>query len=83
MSERGLVKKLEITGVKKRFDGDTDPHYHVRCTECGSIGDVKMLVDRNFVEGIRSTSDFDIQGYNLEFIGKCPECRGTADESVH
>ena len=75
MSEQGWIKKLEITGVKKRFDGDIKPHYHVRCIGCGTIGDVEMRFEGNMKEGIESASGFDIMGYNLEFLGKCPACK--------
>ena len=32
LSSDGLIKKLEIGGAQKRFDGDLSDHHHVRCT---------------------------------------------------
>jgi Fur family ferric uptake transcriptional regulator len=31
MAESGMIVKLEVGGVQKRFDADTTPHYHIRC----------------------------------------------------
>ena len=31
MAQRGMIRKLELTGRQKRFDGETVPHHHLRC----------------------------------------------------
>ncbi|MFC1715463.1 transcriptional repressor, partial [Candidatus Poribacteria bacterium] len=42
LSKAGIVKKLELGGARKRFDGYSEDHYHVRCTGCGRLEDVPL-----------------------------------------
>ncbi len=78
LSELGMVLKLEVGGTQKRFDGNVENHYHVRCTDCGSVGDLHMAPDHEIEEKAQSHTDFQIKRHSLEFIGVCPECRGAA-----
>ena len=39
-SRAGLVRKLDCGGELKRFDGNIDPHPHMRCPACGSVTDL-------------------------------------------
>ena len=40
LSEMGLIKKLVGCGRQRRFDGDIENHYHIRCVKCGKIDDL-------------------------------------------
>jgi len=40
LSECGIITKLETGGKQKRFDGNTSPHYHIRCNTCGRVDDI-------------------------------------------
>ncbi|MBW2172694.1 MAG: transcriptional repressor, partial [Deltaproteobacteria bacterium] len=42
LSRLGMIHKLELGGMQKRFDGKTQDHYHLRCLRCGRIDDVPM-----------------------------------------
>ncbi len=73
LAETGEILKLESAGNTKRFDGDTSWHQHVRCTQCGCIGDVMQpqaipTTDNVCVEG------FFITGARIEYDGVCAQC---------
>ena len=75
LCQHGLVRKLELGGSQRRYDGDINEHYHVRCIHCGRVGDVEvtaMSVVEHFHPEHR---DFEIIGHRLDFIGICSECK--------
>lgn len=74
LSSLGLVRKLENAAGQKRFDGDVSPHHHIRCENCGKVGDIFDAPDVSGIEG-QVTSDFRITGLSLEFSGVCPQCQ--------
>ncbi len=80
MSEEGLVKKLEIPGREKRWDGDTSTHYHFRCTICGRVYDIFMHEnDIHRIENIikkYTMENSEIKDINLEVVGVCNICQG-------
>ena len=75
LSEQGLIKKLELSGTQKRFDGTLSEHYHVRCFKCGRISDVSMKTLTALDEKLSEICDYEIVGHRLEFIGLCPKCK--------
>ncbi len=80
LSSRGLIRKLELGGSQRRFDGDIRNHYHVRCVCCGHVEDVPVEPVAELENVLRGLSDFEVIGHRLEFIGLCPECKkGEAD----
>ncbi len=79
MAERGLIRKLEVGGSQKRFDGETSKHHHVRCTECNRVDDVEMDRDSGLQRFLCDTAGYDVVSYHVEFLGLCPRCR-EADE---
>lgn len=83
LAKKGIIRKLEIGGAQKRFDGDLDNHQHIRCTECGRIDDLPdgtavTHCDREILEG----TGYEIIERRVEFLGICPGCRARRDESV-
>ena len=75
LSERGLVRKIELGNAQRRFDGETSEHYHVRCLNCGRVDDVALEPITALEESVRRVTDYQILGHQLEFTGLCPECR--------
>jgi Fe2+ or Zn2+ uptake regulation protein len=74
LSELGEIQKLEFGGTIKRFDGYSEPHYHIRCNLCDCIDDAPMSLLRDIEDRVSSVTDYRIIGHRLEFIGLCPEC---------
>ena len=75
LSNQGLISKLEQSGSQKRFDGDTEPHYHFRCLECDRVEDVPGWPVQGIDDIIEILSGYLITGHRLELVGFCPECR--------
>lgn len=78
LAAHGLIRKLELPGQQRRFDGDTSEHYHIRCLACGQVDDIPgpLLVQ---VRQLPDTlNNYTILGHRLELIGLCPRCRETA-----
>lgn len=75
LSEQGVVRKIQVAGTQMRFDGNVEPHNHVRCRVCGRVDDISALAP-----DIGSFAPEDTRGYaitecNLEFVGVCPQCQ--------
>jgi Fur family ferric uptake transcriptional regulator len=73
LSEMGFIQKLEMAGLQKRFDGNPEPHYHIRCLNCGCVRDVDVEMKLDMMK--KNMSGFLVQGYRLEFVGVCPDCQ--------
>ena len=74
LCELGEIQKLEFGGTLKRFDGDSHPHYHIRCTLCDRVDNVELEPVKDIEAQITDVTDYKIFGHRLEFIGLCPEC---------
>ncbi len=74
LSSHGYIRRLEISGDKRRYCGNPEKHHHIRCIKCGCIKDVwddplKEVKEKINIEG------FKLIDYNLELFGLCPECQ--------
>ena len=74
LTNQGIIRKLSTGIGPDRFDGNTSPHYHVLCIECGSVLDLDMEnIDHiNTLAG--SQFDGEIYGHVTYFLGKCRNC---------
>ncbi len=75
LSERGVILKLDLAGSQRRYDGNTDSHYHVRCMGCGRVDDAGVEPVAELDKASRKVSGYRIIGHKLEFIGICPGCQ--------
>lgn len=75
LSEAGLIKKLEISGRKKRFDWDLDAHSHIVCVRCHRVDNIDTTaVQIDAASSIQQTG-YNLSGLRIEFFGLCPACR--------
>jgi Fur family ferric uptake transcriptional regulator len=82
LTSQGVIQKIETEGSQKRFDGNPQPHYHVRCIQCGTLEDVQIQPLPSAEEVVENSRGYEIYGFKLEFIGICPECKeGSASET--
>ncbi len=75
LSDSGIIQKLDIGGTQKRFDGNADTHYHIRCLFCGRVDDLSLDPDFNLEEQANNLTEFEILRHSLEFQGICPACK--------
>ena len=73
--QEGKVARLELGGAQARFDADTHPHYHVRCSACGRVDDVAAKALEALLLPQVQRLDYEITGVHVEFEGRCAECR--------
>lgn len=74
LSELGEITKLEFGGTLKRFDWDTEDHYHIRCNLCDRVDNVPMPHLGDLENRMSRDTEYRIIGHRLEFYGLCPEC---------
>jgi len=75
LSRSGLIQKLKLGAQQRRFDGNVERHYHVRCMRCGSVDDVAVEPMSSLEDTARRGSDYEITGHHVEFVGFCPTCK--------
>lgn len=75
LAEHGLIRRMWEVGAPRRYDGELADHYHIVCERCGRVDDVSLRAVDGFLDEVRRTSDYDVQGYRLGFFGLCPNCR--------
>lgn len=73
LAETGEILKLEAAGSIRRFDGDIRPHQHIRCTNCGRVGDVMPSVPVPDIAGLQ-VEGFTATRARVEFEGVCDAC---------
>ncbi len=80
LSESGVIKKLELGGAQKLFDGKAEAHYHARCIRCGRVDDVSGDLGPIISDVFRDVSDYEIIGHQLLLTGLCPDCKSHREE---
>jgi Fur family ferric uptake transcriptional regulator len=75
LSALGEIQRLEAGGALRRFDGNPENHYHIRCTCCGKMVDAPCEVLDSLEEKLNGVAGFSVFGHSLEFLGLCAECR--------
>lgn len=70
-----IIKKLEVGGHQKRFDGNADTHYHVRCLDCGRVDDVGLPPRSDMEKKVAMDTGYEITDHHVEFTGYCRRCR--------
>jgi len=82
--ETGDALELNLgDGASARYDGNTSHHDHVVCVDCGRAIDVpRGNVPPPNVSGLARRTGFAIDGYDLQFRGRCPDCRKTSTTST-
>lgn len=73
--DTGLVTELTYGDSSSRFDFRTNPHYHIICTECGTITDFEYpaLEEVEHLAGL--LTGYEVNGHRLELYGRCPNCQ--------
>ena len=80
LSESGVIRKLELGGSQRLFDGKAGGHYHVRCIRCGRVDDVSGDLSPIISDILRDVSDYEIIGHRLLLTGLCPGCKSHREE---
>ena len=71
----GAIMRLSFAGGEDRFDYNAEPHYHVRCTACGKVDDVKMPFLFGLEDTVEDACGYALSAHDIEFKGVCPDCK--------
>ena len=74
LCQEGLIRKMEMGGPQRRFDGHAENHYHFKCLICGGVTDITKGPLKEIEEVLAKTFPNQIQGHRLELTGRCPSC---------
>lgn len=74
LAEKGIIRKLEVGGEQKRFDGDTSQHYHIRCVKCNRVEDVFIARNKDLEKSAASCCSYKILDHHVQFTGICSRC---------
>ena len=74
LSDMGRLMKINIANGKDRYDGRTDLHYHMTCTNCGRVFDVELDFEEDITKKILSNEGHTITGVTLNLSGICRSC---------
>ena len=77
--ELGELKVLIVDELRRRYDVNTQPHYHAVCRRCHSIRDVPSeSAGVPAVSSFQLEADFQVESVSLELIGLCGNCAAAA-----
>jgi len=74
LTEEGKISEVVLEDNIKRYDGNTDDHYHCICESCGRIFDVSLDAEPLVNELAEQIRDFTIDSHKIEFYGHCENC---------
>ena len=73
--EQGLIISLGTVNGTERFDGNTAPHVHYICTQCGRVLDLDgIAVPEELNSAVAYSTGGLVSGCQLTFTGKCNHC---------
>jgi len=73
---QGKIKELKFEGEDfSRFDGNTSPHYHFRCLNCGRIYDIEISPLKDCEKLVAQLSGHDIHFHEIFYFGICKRCK--------
>jgi Fur family ferric uptake transcriptional regulator len=78
LTEKGIIKKIEVGGEQKRFDGDISPHYHIRCMDCDRVEDIFIDRHQDLEENAAASCNYKILDHHVQFSGICSHCLPSA-----
>ena len=74
--EQGLIASLGTVKGIERFDGNTEPHVHFVCEECGCVLDLDGVdVPKSLAESVASEKGIIVNNCSLTLLGLCSECK--------
>ena len=76
LAQAGYLRELE--GSPSRFDGDLQPHSHIRCLCCGATIDAGTPYDGTLDRA--APDGWTVRDHDLIFNGVCPACAGKASQ---
>ncbi len=74
LCDQGYAVRAPTTDKKMHFDANTQPHFHLKCRNCGKIKDIFEDDIHIDVAQIEVCSKFKSIEYKVKLTGLCPDC---------
>lgn len=76
LADMGEILKITTPNGGDRFDGRTDPHYHITCCRCGKVFDLELPSEHSSEINQLADEHYDgkIISHSITFNGICPHC---------
>lgn len=73
--EDGLIISIGVVNGQERYDGNTAPHTHFICSECGAVLDIPgEFISESVKNEVAGKYHFRISSSEVLFRGICPGC---------
>ena len=73
--QQGLAMSVATVAGVERFDGNTCPHVHFICNDCGAVIDLEaMQVPDSLSQAAQQCCGGQVTGCQLSFTGICQSC---------
>jgi Fe2+ or Zn2+ uptake regulation protein len=82
LSENGQIQKIASGSTFDRFEGNTAPHYHLICENCGKVEDFQMEGYQEINDKANRNTNFKVDRHCIEFFGICAECRAKQKSNI-
>lgn len=85
LCEEGQIIKIKSKIGPDRFDGNTMPHIHFECNNCGNVFDIFLYEKQikeldNEIQKLAKTIGAQSQGANIAIQGLCKNCKNNKEE---
>ena len=81
--EQGLIVSLGTVKGVERFDGNTAPHVHFICTDCGRVLDLhEMQIPAELNQAAAQSAGGRVESCQLTFTGICNQCQNNSMEET-
>jgi len=75
LEEIGLIEAKRWSESPVRYDLNTEPHYDIRCTECGEVAEIPGVEFEDFATRVRDNTPYEVTDATLVLEGVCPGCQ--------
>lgn len=73
--DEGKVRRIKVLGGPDHFDYCLGKHYHIQCTDCRNVGDVKLFDEFKLEDHEMDVHGYELVSYEIVFNGICPDCQ--------
>ena len=73
--QQGQVQSVGVVNGQERFDGNTAPHSHFVCTNCGAVIDLHSVkLDSSLTRAVSKQYGLAVERHELTCYGRCQTC---------
>ncbi|MBO5373084.1 MAG: transcriptional repressor [Lachnospiraceae bacterium] len=81
LADMGEILRLSSGNGPDHYDGNTAPHCHFMCNECGKVLDIDIEPQDQLDKLAGKHFAGKITGHVTQFFGLCPECNNSKQKN--